>query len=114
VGSAQLFYELLPNSVQYYPGSPTIVGENIVSFELDNLGSQGFEFSAYDQNNSTYYTLNYKTIAPKTYYAQFITEAPTKNKVIGGTYITQILEFKPSINMTYRLISVNYIWAHLV
>ena len=31
--------------------------------------------------------------------------------MIGGSYFTQILEFKPSINMTYPLISVNYIWA---
>ncbi len=51
-----------------------------MSFEVDNLGSQGFEFSAYDQNTSTIYTLNYKTTAPQTYYAQFITEAPTEKK----------------------------------
>ncbi|MGC9123542.1 MAG: hypothetical protein ACP5IB_05680 [Thermoplasmata archaeon] len=112
VGSAQLFYEIYPkNEAQYYPGSPTIVGGNIVSFEVDNLGNQGFEFTAYDQNTSKIYTLNYKMNSSQTYYAQFITEAVTAKNLAGQHYITQILEFKPSINMTYPLISVNYIWT---
>lgn len=111
VGAASLVYEVLPNKLQYYPGGPTIVGGNIVTFEVQNLGSSDFEFTAY--NTKTTYTYNYKTNAQQTYYGQYVTEAPGPgNSEIFGN-VTQIIEFKPAVTMTVPELSIGNTWQTL-